>query len=144
MTQFAQIVAEAKRRGDWSRLLAAVPYAAFIGLSAATTEDGTMVVRLAYRPENIGNPRVPALHGGVIAALMESAMVLKVLERGEAAALPKVVNFTTEFYRPAGLVDTMASAEIVRHGRRLAVLRAVAWQADRARPIAGGHGHVVP
>jgi len=144
MTEFAEILAEARRRGDWSHLLAAVPYAAFIGLSAATADDGAVVVRLAYRPENVGNPRVPALHGGVIAALMESAMVLKILEQGEATALPKVVNFTTEFYRPARLVETMASAEIVRHGRRLAVLRAVAWQADRDRPVAGGHGHVVP
>lgn len=144
MTGFAQIIAEARRSGAWGAVLDAVPYAAFIGLGAALEDDGTVVARLAYRPENVGNPRVPAIHGGLIAALMETAMVLEILRGGDTLALPRIVNFTTEFYRPPGLVETRARAEIIRRGRRLAVLRAKAWQADPARPVAGGHGHVVP
>jgi uncharacterized protein (TIGR00369 family) len=143
MTDFAQKVAEARKTGAWGAVLELVPYAHFIGLSASAEADGTVLVRMAYRPDNVGNPRVPALHGGLLAALMETAMVIEFLRHGESLRLPKVVNFTTEFYRPAGLVETKAKAEIIRHGRRLAVLRAAAWQADSTRIVAGGHGHVV-
>jgi uncharacterized protein (TIGR00369 family) len=144
MSDLSPAIAEARRTGAWANVLALVPYATFIGLTAGIEADGALVARLAYRPENVGNPRVPAMHGGLIAALFETVMVLEVLRRGDSLSLPKVVNVTTEFYRPAGLVDTLARAEVVRLGRRLSVLRAIAWQADPNRPVAGAHGHVVP
>ena len=81
---------------------------------------------------------------GVARAAMGLAVHTVKVRGGDTLALPRIVNFTTEFYRPPGLVETKARAEIVRRGRRLAVLRAMAWQADPARPVAGGHGHVVP
>jgi acyl-coenzyme A thioesterase PaaI-like protein len=38
-------------------------------------------------------------------------------------------------------MDTYGRAEITKQGRRVATVRAEAWQDDRSRPIAAAHGH---
>ena len=38
-------------------------------------------------------------------------------------------------------MDTYGRAEITKQGRRVATVRAEAWQEDRSRPIAAAHGH---
>ena len=49
--------------------VAAQPYAAVLGVGA---DDGeTATVRLPYRDALVGNPMLPALHGGVIGAFVE-------------------------------------------------------------------------
>jgi acyl-coenzyme A thioesterase PaaI-like protein len=38
-------------------------------------------------------------------------------------------------------VETFARAIITKHGRRVANVRAEAWQDDPARPVAAAHAH---
>jgi len=140
MSQVADLLAEARRQGDLAPLLTAIPYARFLGLTASL--DGPAVIcRLAYAEHLIGNPALPALHGGTMGALLESAAIFQLLWSQESEGVPKIITLTVDYLRSARPVDTLARAEVTRQGRRVASVRAVAWQEDPARPVATANAH---
>ncbi len=130
---------EAGRAGD---LVAAIPYSKFLGLRARM-EGRRLVTSLAADRRNVGNPLLPALHGGVVGAMLESTAVFEVLASQPVSTLPRTVNLTIDYLRSAALAPTWAAAEIVRHGRRVATVRAHAWQSDEAQPIASAQVHLL-
>jgi uncharacterized protein (TIGR00369 family) len=125
---------------DLPRILAAVPYARFLGLSVEVV-DGEVRVLLRHAPDHIGNPHVPALHGGVLGALLETTAMIGLLAATEIESLPRIISITVEYHRTARAVDTWSSAEITRQGRRLATVRSTAWQDDPASPVAVAGAH---
>ena len=127
---------------DLGDLLGAIPYAQFLGLTIEE-HDGRPVFKLTYKPQNIGNATLPALHGGTVGALLESAALLEVLQGEDARALPRTITLTVDYLRSGKPLDTYASAEVTRAGRRVASVRAVAWQDDRDSPIATALVHVL-
>jgi uncharacterized protein (TIGR00369 family) len=139
------LIAAARASGDHAPLIAAIPAARFLGITAepspgASGESSPRAV-MRFRPHLVGNSLIPALHGGAIGALLESTAVFALLLDGEAAGLPKIVNLTVEYLRSAKTVDTYARAEITRQGRRVATVRAYAWQDDPDRPVAAANAH---
>jgi uncharacterized protein (TIGR00369 family) len=126
----------ASGRGD---RLDALPYAATLGvLSDHDGSDFKLV--MPYRDELLGSPG--RLHGGAIAGLLElSALATLLLAMPEDEALPglKPVTVTVDFMREGGMRDTFAAATITRLGRRIANVRAIAWQYDYSRPIAAAN-----
>lgn len=129
---------EAKRAGDCGLVIDAVPYAKFLGLTAALI-DGELITTMRYGSHLIGNPALPALHGGTLGALLESAAIFEVLWRPETVALPKTITITVDYLRSGAAVDTHARAIVTRYGKRVANVRVEAWQADRATPVATAH-----
>jgi uncharacterized protein (TIGR00369 family) len=128
----------AKRAGDPRALVDAVPYSKFLGLDAALTDD-ELVTTMRYAPHLVGNPALPALHGGTLGALLESAAVFELLFRSETAVLPKTITLTIDYLRSGAPVDTHARGVITRQGRRVTNVRMEAWQTDRQRPVATAH-----
>ncbi len=139
MTLLAAIEA-ARTAGDPGPLLAAVPYARFLGLSAAALGD-ELVTTMRYTPQLIGNPALPALHGGTLGALLESAAVFSLLWAAESALLPKTITITVDYLRSAGPRDTFACGIVTRLGRRVAAVRVEAWQDSRAQLVATATAH---
>ena len=135
-----ETIVEARRRGNFDILTEAIPYARYLGLSAALTDD-RLVTSLPYRPDNLGNPELPALHGGVVGAFLELAGTFELLWHLECMTIPKTVNFSVDYLRPAGPATSYARGVITRYGRRVVNVRVEAWQDDEARPIAHGHAH---
>jgi uncharacterized protein (TIGR00369 family) len=129
-----------RRKGDPGPLVANIPYARFLGIDARVEKDGLITV-LEYRQTNVGNPAVPALHGGVVGALLETAAVLQLLWEHEAEVVPKIINITVDYLRPAGLRATYARGLITKQGRRIANVSVDAWQEDEARLIASADCH---
>ena len=68
----AHLVAAARASGNYTELCAAVPFAAFMGLSARRTDEG-LVAHMRFQDHQIGNPTLPALHGGSLSALLAVA-----------------------------------------------------------------------
>lgn len=134
------LIARARAQGELSLLLAAIPYAQYMGMTCAV-EDGDLVTIMKYSPHLVGNPALPALHGGTLGALMESAAAYKLLWSSETAVLPKTITLTIEYLRPARPVDTYARAVVTRQGRRVASLEVMAYQEDRAKPCATANVH---
>jgi uncharacterized protein (TIGR00369 family) len=134
------LLEEARRTGDLGPVAAAVPCARFLGLSAVHDEEGVLS-RLDYAPHLVGNPMLPALHGGVLGALVESAAVFELLWATRVPRVPKTINLTVEYLRSARPMTTWARADITHHGRRVATVRVLAWQDDRSRPVVAANAH---
>lgn len=122
-----------------SRILAAIPYARFLGVGVEHGEDGLECV-LPFRDEIIGNARLPAVHGGVLGAFLELTALLRLIDESGTDRVPKPISFSVDYLRSAGPATTRARAEIFKLGRRIANVHVVAWQDDRARPVVSGIG----
>ena len=138
-----------KRRDAALRaLVEGVPYIQFLGIEIAR-HGGELTAVLPYADKLIGNPVLPAIHGGVTASFLEVTALVEVswamlwgniesgqldaeaLAMGDLPRLPKTVD-----YLRSGLPrDAYARAKVTRSGRRYASVQVEAWQ-DRARPMA--------
>lgn len=141
---------------DW--LVGAVPYIRFLGIRFDRMGD-EITAHLPFQPMLIGNPAIPALHGGVTAAFLEVAAIIELswsslwedLSAGRMAAgdlgpghlppLPKTIDFTVDYLRAGQPKDCYASARINRSGRRYASVHVEAWQDSRDKPFAMASVH---
>lgn len=128
-------LAQARASGDYQALFEAVPYSKFLGLSAKL-EGTELITTMTYAPHLIGNPALPALHGGTLGALLESAAIFELLVRAETIVLPKTITLTVDYLRSGKPVDTHAHATVTRQGRRVTNVRVEAWQESRSVPVA--------
>ncbi len=140
MTDWLARIRAARETGDPSPLLARIPYAAFLGLSMEVVE-GELITRMRYAERLIGDSSIPALHGGTLGALLESAAIFTVMWKAEDERLPKTINLTVDYLRSGRAMNTFAAATITKPGRRVVNVHAVAWQDDRTRPIASAEAH---
>ncbi len=125
---------------DLNRFLEAMPYAQFLNISIDQKGNEITTV-MGFRDTLIGNPVLPALHGGAIGAFMEiTAMIQLAFETG-ITAIPKPIGITIDYLRSGKPVDLYGRAHITKQGRRVATVHAEAWQEDRSRPVAAAHGH---
>lgn len=135
MNTLADAVRAAKEAGSYSLLVDAIPYLRFIGFGLEANGD-ELLGKMTYSDSNIGNPVIPALHGGTIGALLESTALFAALLGSETIYLPKIVTITIDYLRSGRPADAFAKASIARQGRRIVNVSAEAWQEDRKRPIA--------
>ncbi|MGH7002912.1 MAG: PaaI family thioesterase [Alphaproteobacteria bacterium] len=140
MTSLAEMVRAARAAGDVNQFVAAIPYARFLGISAAA-EGGVLTARLASSDRIIGNPALPAIHGGVVGAFLETVSILQLLWTSESIGIPKTITVTIDFLRSAGARETFTRAEVTKLGSRVANVRAYAWQSDAAKPVASANGN---
>ncbi|MFT3692852.1 MAG: PaaI family thioesterase [Kofleriaceae bacterium] len=134
------MIAAAKASGDWNAMCDVVPYSKFLGISALREGDN-LITKMTYKANQIGNTGLPAIHGGAIGSLLESAAIFELLYRSETVVLPKTITLTIDYLRSAGPVDTFAHATITRHGKRVANVHVEAYQTDRAHPVATAIAH---
>jgi uncharacterized protein (TIGR00369 family) len=144
MTALEDVVRRARTAGDPQQLADAIPYNGLIG-AEMYLEEGELRFRLQFREGNIGNPLLPALHGGVVGAFMENAAVLHLLWTQESTRVPKVVDFSIDYLRPGRPEDLYARCLVRRQGRRVANVSVTSWQAGgrggRERIVAHARTH---
>jgi uncharacterized protein (TIGR00369 family) len=120
--------------------LAMMPYARFLGVEVRASDSGTLFV-LPFRDELVGNRWLPALHGGVVGAFLELVATGELFTQTEPGRVPKPIDFNVDFLRSVGPRATHGKATIVKHGRRIANVRVIAWQLDENKPVATGTGN---
>ena len=160
MRQKPEPVQAVKQRRDaaLAALLHGVPYIQFLGITFDRRGDELTAI-LPYDEMLIGNPFLPALHGGVTAAFLEVAAVIELswsmlwedMEKGRIdpaklapetlPRLPKTIDFTVDYLRSGLPRDAYARARVNRSGRRYASVHVEAWQDNRTRPFAQATGH---
>ncbi len=121
-------------------LLDRLPYARFLNLQTRVSGDELTVV-MPFEDRLIGNPMLPALHGGSTAALLEMTAMAQVALAFPGARLPRPINVTVAYLRTGRPADVFARARINRAGRRVAHVEAQAWQEARDQPIASLTAH---
>jgi uncharacterized protein (TIGR00369 family) len=117
-----------------------VPYVRFLGMRVELAGD-EMTAVLPFATHLIGNPMLPALHGGVIGAFMELTALAQLSLADPGRRVPKTIDITIEYLRSGRAQDTYARAILRKVGRRVANVQVEAWQDSRAQPIAGLTGH---
>lgn len=121
------------------------PYAAKLGIAIDHAEStGAPVLIMPFADGLTGRPGF--LHGGAIGGLLEMAALSALRAELDAAgddAVIKPITVTVDYRRGGRTVDTYASGSISRLGSRIANLEAVAWQDDRARPVASARMNVL-
>jgi uncharacterized protein (TIGR00369 family) len=125
---------------DPQALLAAIPYARHLGVRADVA-NGVLTLTMPFSPHLVGNVVLPALHGGVIGSLLETAAIAQVVWERRSARLPKPVDITIDYLRSGRAVASYARARIAKQGRRVVNVHAEMWQEDEAKPIAALRGH---
>ncbi len=151
-------VVKQRRDAMLRALVEGVPYVAFLGIRFDRRGDELTGV-LGYDDKLIGNPALPALHGGATAAFLEVtaivtlswAMLWDDVEAGRIDAvsitpatlprLPKTIDLSVDYLRTGLPRDAYARARLNRSGRRYASVHVEAWQDNRDRLFAQGTGH---
>ncbi|MBF9150505.1 PaaI family thioesterase [Novosphingobium jiangmenense] len=113
------------------------PYARSMGMRIEGLLDGSPLLAMDFSDRAMGRPGF--LHGGAIAGMLEIAAIMALhAELGEEDAKVRIkpVNISVEYLRGGVTVETFARGEVIRAGRRIANVRAEAWQADRDKPLA--------
>jgi uncharacterized protein (TIGR00369 family) len=113
------------------------PFARCLGIRAG--DDGTLV--MPFSPKIIGNPILPAIHGGMTGAFLETTAIVGVTRELGVSALPKPIGLTINYLRSGRALDSYANVSIVKQGRRVVAFEAKAWQEDPTKPIASAFGH---
>ena len=144
-------VVKQRRDAALTALVDGVPYLRFLGIRFDRRGD-ELTATLPYDDALIGNPLIPALHGGATAAFLETTAIIELawasmweeMELGRAPGpvqLPKTIDFTIDYLRSGLPRDAYARARVNRSGRRYASVHVEAWQDNRARLFAQGTGH---
>lgn len=151
-------VIKQRRDAALNALVSGVPYIKFLNITFDRRGDELTGV-LHYDPKLIGNPMLPALHGGVTAAFLEVTAIVTLswaliwddLEAGRIDAdqltpetlprLPKTIDFSIDYLRAGLPRDAYARARLNRSGRRYSSVHVEAWQDNRERLFAQGTGH---
>lgn len=150
-------VIKTRRDAALERLIGGVPYIAFLGIKFDRRGDELTAI-MPYDDKLIGNPFLPALHGGATAAFLETAAIVELawsqmwglIESGtpeaqaEAATRPgwpRTIDFTVDYLRSGLPRDAYARARVNRSGRRYASVHVEAWQDNRSRLFAQATGH---
>ncbi len=125
---------------EFQSLLDTIPYARFLGIQVER-DGGDIVTALPFQDMLVGNPLLPALHGGVTGALLEVTATIEMLREICCERLPKPIDISIDYLRAGKPAITRARAIVTKRGRRVVNVRAEAWQDDPGRPIAAMHGH---
>lgn len=129
-----------RETGDFSRLLQSIPYATFIGLECDQFGDD-LIFRLPKKEENLGNPILPAIHGGVIGGFMELSAAIYLMMSQDSMRMPRIVDFSLDYLRAGLNRETYAECRLTRQGNRVANVMVTAWQKSRSQPIATARAH---
>ncbi len=151
-------VVKQRRDAALKALVHGVPYIQFLGIEFERRGDELTAI-LPFDDKLIGNPMLPAIHGGVTAGFLETTAVMGLawaglwddiesgridmesLTKGQLPRLPKTIDFTVDYLRSGLPRDAYARARVTRSGRRYASVNVEAWQDQRDVLLAQATGH---
>jgi uncharacterized protein (TIGR00369 family) len=99
-----------------------IPFNRYLGVRVTEAKKGYCRMEVPFRDELVGDPMRPALHGGVLSALADTAGGMAVWsglddERGRVST----IDLRVDYLRPARLETIAAEAHVVRLGNRVGV-----------------------
>ncbi|HYB10797.1 MAG TPA: PaaI family thioesterase [Alphaproteobacteria bacterium] len=111
-----------------------LPLARWLGFSAEAIGEGKATIRLPFRKDFVRPGGTIA--GPAMMALADCAMYAAVLGARGDAIMAVTSNLSIHFLRAPKPVDMVAEAELLRMGRRLAVVEVTLYSAGDEKPVA--------
>jgi len=122
-----------------------IPFNRVLGIRVDKIGSGWCVLRAQGRVEFTGNPRLPAMHGGVISSLADSAGGLAVFSQLELGQNCSTVDLRVDYLRRAlPTEDLICESRVVRAGNRVVVTDSTLRQGERIVATARAVYNVVP
>ncbi len=109
-----------------------IPFNRFLGLRVETLDEDRGVIALPYREEFVGDPLRPALHGGVIATLLDVTGGFALWSRLGMTDRVSTVDIRVDYLRPGRLEDLHAEGKVRRIGNRMGVVAVRAYHPSSA------------
>jgi len=112
----------------------------WLGLSVLELQENRLEVRMPFREEIVGTPKVNRLHGGALASLIDATGCYLLI-----AALNKrvsTVNMLIDYMRPCH-GEMVAVAQIAKRGRQICNVNVTVTDKD-GKEVAAGRLCVMP
>lgn len=118
-----------------------IPLHKLLNFKLIDIKDGYAKMMVPAQEALVGDPRTQALHGGVIATIMDSV--------GGAAGMTTLlstddkistIDIRVDYLRPGQTKDLFVEGEIVRSGNRILVTRMIAYHDNKDELVAEGKG----
>ena len=123
------------------RMCSYIPHAVLLGIRLESIDGEKLTLPMPNRDELAGNPETGAVHSGVVGGFMEQAADFHLIAKMEQPVLPRIIDFSLDYLRPARLRDTYAQCTLTRQGRFIANISITAWQEQSATPNAMARAH---
>src|SRR3989442_3888081 len=102
-----------------------VPFNRLLGIKGESAEPGRAVLVLPVRPDFVGDPRRPALHGGVLTTVIDTAGGMAAWSALAPAETVSTLDLSVDYLGPAGLAGPL----------RPEAARLAHWNPRRHQPI---------
>lgn len=117
----------------------AIPVHRLLGIILREVKWGYALLHLPFKPELVGDPRLNRWHGGIIAALMDSAggaaaVTTLTSEKDQCAS----IDLRVDFLRPGQPMDLLAEGRIVRDGNSVIFVETRVWHEETGEVITEG------
>jgi len=118
-----------------------IPFNKFLGITVEDAREGYARLVLPFRPELIGDASRPALHGGVISTLIDTAGGFAVWTQLRLEDRVSTIDLRVDYLAPGAADALVAEASVVRVGNRVGVVDVRCWQPSAlTRTVATGKG----
>ena len=142
-------------------LIEQIPFCKTLGIKLDCLGN-EITAHLPFKKDFIGNPAIPALHGGIIGSFLEITAIIQLswaifLERKDdqiklkkssleaeetiLQRIPKTIDITIDYLNSGRPVESFARAKINKIGRRYASVSVKSWQDEPNKPFAMASGH---
>jgi uncharacterized protein (TIGR00369 family) len=118
-----------------------IPFNGFLGMTVDHVDAGLARLCIPFRPEFIGDAARPALHGGLISTLIDTAGGAAVWTTVGRHDRVSTIDLRIDYLRPGRAEDLVAEARVVRVGNRVGVVTVRAFHPSAPEEtVADGKG----
>ncbi len=112
-------------------MLSRIPFNAVLGIRVIELSPGKAVFAVPFRPDLVGDPIRPALHGGVISALADTCGGCAVWSNVGEEDRVSTIDLRVDYLRPGRLEELHAVGEVMRVGNRVGVAKVSLFHPSR-------------
>jgi uncharacterized protein (TIGR00369 family) len=123
------------------QFMAAIPHARDLGMELTELEGGVATITMPYDERLIGDPETGILHGGAVAALMDSCCGAAVMCHLSNPGGTATIDLRVDYMRSATPGQALSTTATCYHiTRSVAFVRATAVDEDTQNPVAMATG----
>lgn len=104
-----------------------VPFNRWMGLRLIESHPGEMIIHMPFREDMVGDPFRPALHGGVVAALLDAIGGGAVFTQLGVHDRASTVDLRVDYLKPGECKDVFSRGKVLRMGNRVATAQMTCW-----------------
>ena len=118
-------------------VIESLPHNVKLGVRTEEISRGRCITYIEYRPELVGDPTRDVLHGGVVTTLIDTTAGGAVYSCLSGETPIATLDMRIDYLKPAAPARRLyACAEVGRLTRRIAFVRAFAYQDDASNQVA--------